>query len=152
MNKEYIAKDVMYLDSLQSGFRTRHFWTRFALSFAGVLSAVSFAFEKAEWLLPYAGVGIIILVLWDLLNDYGKHLSELRFAAEELGKVENQYMKLWMKIENELVDNNIALEKANELESMAITIFGKIDVSTDKKLNKKCHQLAFGNEEHRDGK
>ena len=147
-----IAKDIRYLDALQNRYRRKYYCVRFLLVVSGVLTALPLVPLDVPYIndaIPFIGLFIIGLVLWDLVFDYGKKFSTLRFTTDEFGKLENQYRELWDKIDGDSMNDNFIHKKMKKLESAALSLFNGIDVPTDKKLNEQCQKYAFKSEKNR---
>ena len=92
-----IARARHYFAAQEKKFRRIAFSIRFVLAMAGCWGVASLIYPL-EWLLPYIGTAVTVLVIFDLLWDGLKRYSQLQVVNTELADLEVEYRAFWDSI------------------------------------------------------
>ena len=144
-----MARYRRYYGFLERRYRYRFYAVRFLLGVAGVGAAAPLIDVVPDSLTAFAGVAVVVLVIWDLVCDYGERLAFLSVAVERLDELEMQYRSLWEKLDEERLDDEQARVRMDDLGKAALDAVRGVRISLDDKLNDESQANAFRAEENR---
>lgn len=144
-----MGRYLRYFGALERRYRKRHHLTQFLLAAAGVGAAAPLIDKVPDSLTTYAGIGIVGLVIWNLVSDYGKKVALLGVAVQRLGRLEIQYRSLWEGLDNQRMNDEQVLERIESLNEAALDAVHGIGIDLDEKLNNECQASTFKTEENR---
>lgn len=152
-----MARYRLYYGSLERGYRNKFYAVRFLLAVAGVGATVPLIDGAVvppidmvpDWLTAFAGVAVVVLVIWDIVFDYGEKAALLGVAVERLDELEMEHRSLWEELDEERLDDEQARMRMTDLHKAALDAVRGIRISLDDKLNDECQANAFKIEENR---
>ena len=127
-----IARARHYFAAQEKKFGRIAFSIRFVLAMAGCGGAASLIYPL-EWLLPYIGTAVTVLVIFDLLWDGLKRCSQLQVVNTELADLEVEYRAFWDSIRSNSLVESDALELMKTLQKRLVQITTIVDVPIDEK-------------------
>ncbi len=121
---------------------------RFLLSVAGAIAALPLATDDFAWIAPWAGLAVVILVLFDSAMQYDDKISQFGRVSAKLRSVRREYRALWEAVEDEESVPDLQNE-IGRLESEIASAVNDLDIAPHKKLNKACAEAAYKEEKER---
>ena len=138
-----------YFETLKDQFLKRHFRFRFGLAICGVATALPLAIPEAISFVPYIGVAVVSLVVWDGMADYGGKASSLHLVTMRLEKTVTAYRKLWDDVEDNAKDAESVRRKMDALEQAITQAVSSVNIPTNEKLNVRTARDAYETERQR---
>ncbi len=147
-----VARLVRYYAALSDRYKRNYKIVR-VLLFAAATSGIA-AFLDA--LPPIAqlisGGGIAVIIVWDMVSDYGRKAAILHAISLQCGDLEDDCHDLWRNIDNATITNEEAIHRSRQLDRRITNVTsgaGYADIPEDKKLNERCRDDADSVMEHK---
>ena len=120
---------------------------KFSLALLGLatsgLSVISFSAETAQYL-PFAGLVITALIVWDLLANYSRRYTVHELLCPHYKRIADEYKALWARIEIGAVEASEVNKKLKKLELELHNLYGiAADGPINEKINKRCTEEAY---------
>ena len=135
-----------YFEARTKKYQYLYKWTRLVLiapAIGGVGALLNWI--PADYQLIPSGV-LGLLVAWDFIADYAKKVAVLNSISLECSRLENEWSKLWLSMDDDDANEKDIRDKNRELSNTLTEGTARatlVGVELDKKLHSKCEKLAF---------
>lgn len=121
---------------------------RFLLSVAGAIAALPLATDDFAWIAPWAGLAVVVLVLFDSAMQYDDKISQFGRVSAKLLSARREYRALWEAVYEEEPIPELQNE-IGRLESKIARAVNDLDIAPHKRLNRACAEAAYNEEKER---
>jgi len=144
-----VARIIRYFSLREKQFQRLSWGVRAVLALTGVGAAVTiFGFFPNE-LVSIVSCVIVAVVVFDLLIDPSKTVTQLKIVNMQLSKLEEQYRSLWEKAKADLITDAEAVNEKQRILLEMKEISSLVDIGIDEKINQIAQEEAFRTEENR---
>ena len=144
-----IAHYTRYFGALERRYRRNHQIIKFAQGVAAIVTALPLIPQVTATVASWGAVGILVLVIWDYIYDYGRQVGALRITTEGLSHLETRQRHLWDEVQNASINEKQASRKNMMLQQEALKLLRGLDLNTDNVLNELCQKNAYQAEQQR---
>ena len=144
-----VARYTRYCGVWEKRYRKKHIAVRFTLGVLAVITSLPLIPAVPMTVSSFGAVGILGLVIWDYIQDYGSKVAALRIAAEGLSNLEIRQRHLWDEVQNWELNEKEARRRNSELQIEAQNLFRGLELNRDEVLNEFCQKEAFESEKQR---
>ena len=147
-----VARLVRYYAALSDIYKRNYNIVRvllFAVATSGVAAFLDVLPPIAQLI---SGGGIAVIIVWDVVSDYGKKAAILHAISLQCGELEDDCHELWRSVDNGAITNEDTILRIRQLERRMTSITGVAGyayIREDQKLNEKCATIAYKVTENR---
>ena len=140
------ARLVRYYDRMTSSRQRCHYGVRLVLLASASAGIAALIEALPEQVRIYCVAAIAVLVVIDLLSDFGNKAAVLSFIRSECNEVGDELDALWGELQSDSINDDEARRSLKDLKRRGTRATNRVEhhnIPTNERLNAKCEKVAF---------
>ena len=136
-----IARLDRYYAALSDRYKRNHTIVRICLLAAATSGIAAFLDALPPIAQLISGGGIAVIIVWDMVSDYGRKAAILHAISLQCGDLENEWAELWIRVNEATITNEETILRNRQLIQRITAVTGGAgyaDIREDQKLNERC--------------